>query len=167
MKYQIKRYLSPLVLTTAFVSAPTLAEGFDASKLYVGGGVSENIVDSPFGGGSDDAIGYTLFGGYEFDNDYAQIKTSAEIGYSKTDDFDDVDDDISGLWVAGVIEKDLPEINNNLFVIGRAGLDFGDDDGLLLGAGGGFHITPKVDVRGEYLAKNASTVYQASLVVNF
>ena len=64
-------------------------------------------------------------------------------------------------------KKDLPEISRNLFAIGRAGLDFGDDDGLLLGAGAGFHLTPKVDVRGEYLAKNASTVYQASLVVNF
>ena len=167
MKHSATRYLTPLILTAAFTSAPAMADGFDASDLYVGGGVSENVVDSPFGGGSDDAVGYTLFAGYEFDNDYSQVKTSAEIGYSETDEFDDVNDDISGLWLAGVIEKDLPEISRNLFAIGRAGLDFGDDDGLLLGAGAGFHLTPKVDVRGEYLAKNASTVYQACLVVNF
>ncbi|MAS24874.1 MAG: hypothetical protein CMI03_16465 [Oceanospirillaceae bacterium] len=163
----VNKYLTSLALTAGFVSAPVMAEGLDAKNLYVGGGISENVVDSPFGGGSDDAFGYTLFAGYEFQNSYPLVKTSAEIGYSDTDDFDRVDDDINGLWVAGVIEKDLPEINDKFFVIGRAGLDFGDDDGLLLGAGAGFHLTPKLDLRGEYIAKDSSSVYQASVAVNF
>jgi len=76
----VNKYLTSLALTAGFVSAPVMAEGLDAKNLYVGGGISENVVDSPFGGGSDDAFGYTLFAGYEFQNSYPLVKTSAEIG---------------------------------------------------------------------------------------
>ncbi len=162
----------PLLL--ALSSLPLMAQadnhgqGFQPERLQLGASLSHNVVDSPFGGGNVDAMGMSIFAGYELDNDIDQVKTTVEIGYSQTDDFfKGPHNDISGLWVAGVVEKQLPEINPNLFALARLGLDLGDDDGILLGAGAGFHLTPKVDVRGEYINKDASSVYQASFVLNF
>lgn len=160
----------PLLL--ALSSLPMMVQAdnrvFQPERLQLGGSVSQNIVDSPFGGSHVDAVGLSVFAGYELDNDIDQVKTTIEIGYSQTDDFfKGPDSDISGLWVAGVAEKQLPEINPNFFAIARLGLDIGDDDGILLGAGAGFHLTPKVDIRGEYINKDASSVYQISFVLNF
>ncbi|WP_430460090.1 outer membrane beta-barrel protein [Thalassolituus sp. LLYu03] len=150
-------------------SASAFAEpSFDVSKLYIGGSVSHNVVDSPFGGSSVDAPGVSVFAGYEIPNDIAQVETAIEVGYTQTDDFfNGSNSDISGLWVAGVAQKDLPEISPNLFGIARFGLDIGDDDGLLLGAGAGLHLTPVIDARAEYINKDASSVYQASFIVKF
>ena len=162
----------PLLL--AFSSLPMMAQadnsgqGFQPERLQLGGSLSQNVIDSPFGGGNVDATGLSIFAGYELDNDIDQVKTTVEVGYTQTDDFfNGPDSDISGFWFAGVAEKQLPEINPNLFAIARLGLDIGDDDGILLGAGAGFHLTPKLDVRGEYINKDASSVYQASFVLNF
>ena len=162
----------PLLL--ALSSLPLMAQadnhgqGFQPERLQLGASLSHNVVDSPFGGGNVDAMGMSIFAGYELDNDIDQVKTTVEIGYSQTDDFfKGPHNDISGLWVAGVVEKQLLEINPNLFALARLGLDLGDDDGILLGAGAGFHLTPKVDIRGEYINKDASSVYQASFVLNF
>lgn len=163
-----------LLLVLAFCAIPATAfaesnaQGFQAERLQLGGSVSQNVVDSPFGGSHVDAAGLSIFAGYELDNDLEQVKTTVEAGYTQTDDFfNGPNSDISGFWFAGVAEKQLPEINPNLFAIARLGLDIGDDDGILLGAGAGFHLTPKVDVRGEYINKDASSVYQASFVLNF
>ncbi len=166
------KYTLPVIFTLALTPVAAQAEennsAFRADHLQLGGSISENVVDSPFGGGSEDALGFSVFAGYEFANDMRGVKTTAELGYSDTDDFyRGGDNDINGLWVAGVVEKNLPEINPNLFALARIGLDFGDDDGILLGAGGGFHLSKEVDVRAEFINKDASSVYQASLVFNF
>lgn len=167
MKYLLPLAFSALLVPVA-ANAEQTSKGFQPGHLQVGGSISQNVVDSPFGGSSRDAFGYSVFAGYEFDNDISQVKTTAEIGYSDTDDFyNGPDSDISGLWLAGVAEKQLPEIHRNFFALARIGLDFGDDDGILLGAGAGFHLTPEVDIRGEYINKDASSVYQASMVFNF
>lgn len=162
----------PLLL--AFSALPMVAQadnsgqGLQPERLQLGGSLSQNVIDSPFGGSNVDATGLSIFAGYELDNDIDQVKTTVEVGYTQTDDFfNGPDSDISGFWFAGVAEKQLPEINPNLFAIARLGLDIGDDDGILLGAGAGFHLTPKLDVRGEYINKDASSVYQASFVLNF
>ncbi|MCA6065078.1 outer membrane beta-barrel protein [Thalassolituus marinus] len=150
------------------VPAVATAEGFDQSKLRLGAGFNNNVIDSPFGGSSIDALGFSLFAGYELDNNMSDVTTSVEAGYNQTEDFiNSVDSDVSGLWVAGVAEKNLSEINPRLFAMARLGLDLGDDDGLFLGAGVGMHLNEKVDLRGEYINKDATTVYQISAVLNF
>lgn len=156
------------VALPALSVATVEAAEFDPKKLHVGAGISHNVVDSPFGGRSESAPGLSFFAGYELDNDWSQVKTSVELGFDKTDDFySGADSDIDGFWVAGVIEKDMPEIHQNLFVLARGGFDFGDDDGLLIGAGVGLHLTKHVDFRGEFINKDATSVYQASWVLNF
>lgn len=153
-----------LLLTTTCLHAeqPPL----DISKLYVGASLTHNVIDSPFGGRDLDANGVGLFAGYEFDNDMDQINTYLEVGYSQTDDFFD-NEDINGLWVSGLLQKTLPEIDPRLSVLARLGLDFGDDDGLFLGAGGAFQLTPHFSMRAEYINKDATTVYQLGGVIHF
>ncbi len=156
-----------LPLFSLQVNAEQAASGFDKNRLHLGAGVSYNHIDMPFGGRSADAAGINLFVGYELSNRMPDVVTTVELGYGQTDDFYADGTDISGLWIAGTIAKDLPEINPNLFAIGRLGLDGGDDDGLIIGAGAGLHLNKYLDLRGEYIKKDASSVLQASLVYNF
>lgn len=159
--------VATLPLLSLHASAEAAATGFDKTRLHLGAGVSYNHIDFPFGGGSADAAGINLFAGYELKNNMPDVVTTLEVGYATTDDFYGNGTDISGLWVAGTIQKDLPEMNPKLFAIGRLGLDAGDDDGLMIGAGAGLHLNKNLDLRGEYIKKDASSVLQASLVYNF
>jgi len=167
------KFVLPLAL--AIAATPALADDHmdDSSslkkRLYVGAGLNHNEIDSPFGGGDADANGYTIFAGLTFPNDTAGLMTAAELGYSDTGEFYDGpgDTDINGFWIAGVAEKTLPEIDPRVSVLGRAGIDFGDDDGIFLGAGLGFKATKMVDLRAEFINKDASGVYQLSALVHF
>ncbi len=166
----MKRLL-PIAFTAATLPFAALTahaeDGSLAGKLYLGGGFNQNVIDSPWGG-SEDATGFTLFGGMYFDNSIQGLNSSVEIGYNDTEDFyDNSDTDIKGPWAAVVGEKFLPEVDPRLSVLGRIGIDFGDDDGLLLGAGVGFHPVEKVGLRAEFINKDASSVYQLSALVHF
>lgn len=165
----MKKYLLPIILTAAASSA--LAEGSPLNnKLYVGINLSHNTINSPFSNGGDaDASGYSAFTGLKFNNSVEGLTTSAEIGYSDTEDFfnSNGDADINGIWVAGVAEKTLPEIDPRLSVLGRIGLDFGDDDGIFLGAGAGFKASDLLSLRAEFINKDASSVYQIGALIHF
>ena len=154
--------------TSSLVMAEEQTSSDLANNLYIGGTLSHNMVDSAFGDGSLDAPGYGLFLGYKLNDDMPDIDTSIEIGYSQTDEFfDGRNNEINGIWVAAVGEKRLPEISPKVSVLARLGLDFGDDDGILMGAGMGFHPSDRVALRGEYLNKDSSSVIQLSAVINF
>ena len=157
-----------LLATLPMATASLHAEPSDlAGNVYLGGGFSQNVIDSPWGG-SESATGITLFGGIEFDNSMAGLNSSVELGYSDTGDFyDNSDTDIQGPWIALVGEKFLPEIDPRFSAVGRLGVDFGDDDGLLLGAGVGFHPMNNFGLRAEFINKDASSVYQLSALVHF
>ncbi|MEQ3692239.1 MAG: outer membrane beta-barrel protein [Thalassolituus sp.] len=164
----MKKYLLPVILTAATASA--MADDSPLKdRLYVGANLSHNTIDSPFGGDDVDAGGYSIFTGLKFDNSIEGLTTSAELGYSDTKDFFDSngDADINGVWVAGVAEKTLPEIDPRVSALARIGLDLGDDDGILLGAGLGFHATEMLSLRAEFINKDASSVYQVGAVFNF
>jgi len=163
--------MKKLILATALLSAFSVqAEQkkveLSLDNLYVGGSFSNNVIDSPFGGGSVDAFGISAFAGYELDNDIEQVMTAVEAGYSQTEDFTR-NNDINGLWVSAVAQKQLPEIDPRLSAMARIGIDFGDDDGIFMGAGAAFRIIEQVEVRAEYINKDATTVYQASGVFKF
>jgi hypothetical protein len=159
--------LPTLLLPTLFCAATAVqADGMETSKLYLGGSLSYNTIDSPFGGSSADAGGLQGLVGYDMGSIDGGIHTSMELGISQTDDFDNTDESISGLWIAAVVEKDLPEINPELSLIGRVGIDVGDDDGILTGVGVGYRLNSQLQVRGEFVNKDASNQYLASLVIH-
>jgi len=169
----MKKYLIPALLSA--MAVPAFADDHMndsnqlAKRMYLGGGVNHNVIDSPFSGQDADANGYTVFAGLEFANSVAGLMTSAELGYSDTGEFYDGpgDTDIDGIWVAAVAEKSLPEIDPRLSALARGGLDLGDDDGIFLGAGVGFKASEQVGLRAEFINKDASSVYQFSALFHF
>src|SRR6266699_6533366 len=56
----------------------------------------------------------------------------------------------SGLWTSGVVRY---LVAPNVELIGRAGLDFGDDDGLLFGIGAGYIVNRNLKLRLEFVAR--------------
>lgn len=163
--------MKKIMLTSALLTSLSATANDDkmqliVDNLYLGGSVSQNVIDSPFGGSSLDASGFSVFAGYELNNDIQQVETSVEVGYSKTGDFV-TNNDISGLWLSAVAQKHLPEIDQRLSALARAGIDFGDDDGVFMGVGVAFSLIPQVDLRAEWINKDASTVYQFGAAYKF
>lgn len=66
-----------------------------------------------------------------------------------------------GLWGTAVL--DFP-IQDQISVIGRLGLDIGDDDGLMIGAGLGFDVNKNIELRAEYVIRDNIDSLQANLV---
>ncbi|WP_370291788.1 outer membrane beta-barrel protein [Thalassolituus sp.] len=166
------KYVLPLAFALASTTAIAddhASSGNVKDRIYLGANISHNTIDSPFSGGDLDAAGYSIFGGLKFPNSTAGLTTSAEFGYSDTEDFfnGNGDTDINGFWLAGVAEKSLPELDPRLSAIGRLGLDFGDDDGIFLGAGIGFKASEVLGLRAEFINKDASGVYQIGALFNF
>ena len=59
--------------------------------------------------------------------------------------------DARGLWTTAVAS--LP-LNNNMNLLGRLGLDLGDDDGIMLGIGTHFHLQNRRAIRGEFVIRD-------------
>jgi hypothetical protein len=79
---------------------------------------------------------------------------SVEVGYMDSGDLDvnrGRDVDAEGVWSTAVISFPL---TGRLNVLGRAGLDFGDDDGFMFGGGLGYQANEKVEVRCEYVVRD-------------
>jgi hypothetical protein len=55
-----------------------------------------------------------------------------------------------GLWSTGVARY---IVNPQVELLGRAGLDFGDDDGFMFGVGAGYIVNRNVKLRGEYVIR--------------
>lgn len=141
--------------------------------LYVGGGVSYNSIDldSLFSGTDrETAPGFQLFAGVPVQSSIAGFKTFAEVGFFQTNEFDfgsNNKERVRGVWGAGVLQRDLNEIDPNLYALARAGIEVGDDDGLFMGFGAGYRVSSKVDVRAEFLNKDLLTSYQLNALVRF
>ncbi|MDT8451149.1 MAG: hypothetical protein RQ936_00220 [Gammaproteobacteria bacterium] len=56
-------------------------------------------------------------------------------------------------------------MQDKLNLVLRAGLDIGDDDGIMLGGGLGFKLNNKMEVRGEYVIRNHVDSLQVNLVM--
>ncbi|MGB5397380.1 MAG: porin family protein [Gammaproteobacteria bacterium] len=152
------------VLSLLLVVSPTYAQGLDAKQIYFGGGIGLN--DADFG---DDATGFQLFAGIPLPVKMNKGTLSAEIGYMDSGDFEQtvpffgtVTADAKGFWGTAVVSFPLQD---NIDVLGRLGLDIGDDDGLMFGAGVGFKIAEKMDVRVEYVIRDNIDSLQANLVI--
>lgn len=143
------------------------AESFNFEPVYVGGGISSNQLD-----GFDNATGYQLFAGYDFDYKLGLFTTSIEAGYMDSGDFDlDLNapgftfsppsDNATGAWVSANIAY---PVNETFELLGRAGYDFGDDDGALLGLGVEYQASKKIGIRAEYITRSEIDSLQVNIV---
>ena len=140
----------------------------DTKNIYFGGGLGLNSMS-----GFDSGMGFQFFGGYEFPVKMGKGSLSVEVGYMDTGDMETtvnipfvgsytVDASASGLWTNAVFS--LP-LQDKLNLVARAGLDFGDDDGFMIGAGIGFELNAKMELRGEYVIRDNINSIQANFVV--
>ena len=147
-------YIKKLVSIAALMLMANLAtaQQFDSSKIYFGGGLSSNSLS-----GFDDATGYQVFGGYPLDVDLGGGQLSVEVGYMDSGSFEydffgtTLETEATGFWSTAVGEWQL---NESLNLIGRLGMDFGDDDGIMFGGGIGYSMTDNMDLRGEYVIRD-------------
>jgi len=142
-----------------------------ASDLYGGAGLSSNSIS---GFGSE--LGYQFFLGYDLKGvKLGKGSMAVEAGYMNSGEFGETvcypfigyatyGAEVKGLWATGVVF--LP-IANQLDFIGRAGLDFGDDDGFMFGVGVGYALDKKMQLRGEYVIRDNVDSLQANIAVRF
>ncbi len=161
MKTFSKVLMVGITTCMATASLSTQAEGV-GNQIYAGLGFSHNRVDlETFGGSSESASGSQFFGGYKMGQRNG-FDLSLELGYMETGSFDDdlPEDDLAGVWLAGLAKKNLPEIDSRLSALVRGGVDLGDDDGLIMGFGAEFKVHPRIFLRAEYLNKDITQSYQ-------
>lgn len=166
----MKKNIAALGLFIGFASTTAIAQDFNQENLYVGGGIGLNSLS-----GFDDETGFQFFGGYHLDMvDLDQVNLAVEVGYFSSGEFEETETDefgtyraegeANGLWTTAVFGYPLtPELD----LLGRIGLDFGDDDGLMFGFGAGYDLTPEFQLRGEYVIRDNIDSLQANLVYNF
>jgi hypothetical protein len=140
------------------LSTVAVAQGLDTSKLFFGAGLSSNDVS-----GSDNATGYQIFGGYGFGEVTKNVFIDAEVGYMDTGKMTKSGStvDAKGLWATGVGRY---MVAPSVELIGRAGADFGDDDGFLAGIGAGLLLTKNFKVRLEFVQRDKVDSVQFNLV---
>jgi hypothetical protein len=137
----------------------------DAKRIYVGGGFGFNSLP-----GVGSARGFQFFGGYDFNFKINEdISTALEIGYTDSGDFDQFNGlnsnlNAKGLWAAAV--ESVP-LSSKTDMLVRLGFDFGDDDGVLLGAGMQYKFNTKLAFRMEYVARQNINGLHADLLVKF
>jgi hypothetical protein len=156
------RVVATVLMLTAFSSA--MAAGFDTHNLYFGGGLSQNEVSGP---GSDTGTGVQVFAGYELLEMAKNFYLDVEAGYMQTGNMDitdgplAADDNAKGPWATAVARYTIaPQWE----VLVRTGVDLGDDDGFMIGAGGGFIINKQMKVRLEYVERDHIESIQANFI---
>lgn len=144
--------LACVSLHAAAAEPASQRSGFNPNRLYFGGGVGLNSVTN-----SDNALGMQIFGGYNFGEVARNIVIDTEVGYMDTGNmrvdtpFGRANSRAKGLWASGVGRL---SINPQIDLLLRLGYDFGDDDGVLFGVGGGYNLNRQTQARLEYVQRN-------------
>jgi len=163
-------------LSTIFLAMLVTGHSYAAGntdKLYLGGGLGFNSIS---GIDFSDGLGFQFFGGYDLPVKMGKGKLSVEVGYMDSGNMEvgsvtipvippqkiTVEGKAKGLWGNAVFSLPLQE---KMSLIARAGLDIGDDDGIMLGAGLGFKLSNKMEVRGEYVIRDTIDSLQVNLVM--
>ena len=165
----MKKIISTLALVSLSMASSFSAQaengGLDANNFFVGGGIGFNSLP-----GYGSSRGFQFFGGYQFDfkiND--DITSALELGYMDSGDFDQYNgrssnEDAKGLWLAAL--ESVP-LSSKTDMLVRLGIDFGDDDGVLLGTGLQYKFNTKLGLRMEYIARQNVDSLQANVYVKF
>lgn len=174
----MKKIIAASILA-AIASQPVFAEQENNATaqlpqgLYAGGGISYNDLDfGSFisGASNESALGLQAFVGLPVSTSIDGFDTYAELGFFRTDEFDfggGNKEKVLGISGSAVIQRDLNEIDSNLYGLARIGLEIGDDDGIFMGIGAGYRILPNVEARAEFVNKDLLTSYQANMLFRF
>jgi len=145
------------------LSSLAAAQGFDARRLFFGAGLSQNKVS-----GLDNSTGFQVFGGYNFAEVAPKLHVDAEAGFMDTGKLKApgcsgpfCDAKANGLWANGVVRY---MVAPNIELIGRAGYDFGDDNGLMFGIGAGYIASNHLKLRLEFVSRDNVDSLQFNVV---
>lgn len=147
-----------IALIAMTLSSVSVAQGLDTSRFFFGAGVSSNDMS-----GTDSAVGFQVFGGYGFGEVSPKVFIDAEVGYMDTGKMTKggVNVDAKGLWANGVGRL---MVTPSVELIGRLGLDFGDDDGFMAGIGAGLLVTKNFKLRLEFVQRDDVNSVQFNFV---
>jgi len=161
-KFGVKK-LIVIILIFLFSIPVVAAKGLQQEKIYAGGGLGINQLS-----GFDDAIGFQFFFGYDLDVALGDADIAVEVGYMSSGDFEKSgkgkDTDARGLWTTAVAA--IP-INSGVDLLGRLGLDLGDDDGIMLGIGAHFNLLNRRAIRGEFVIRDNVDSIQFNFIQHF
>lgn len=149
------------------VSGTALASDREG-ETRIGGGLSSNSAS-----GVSNEIGFQLQGSYNFGELFGvdDLDFLVEGGYFNSGiEFVEctptgcTTEDVDGMWATGV---GAYRMNEDLSLLGRAGLDFGDDDGLMIGGGAAYHMSDQMDLIGEVVIRDNITSLQFNATYAF
>ena len=138
-----------IILLTLFISTQLHAQQnnpvLERSQLSIGAGISSNEISTP----KEDETGFQFLAKYDLPqvNLMAGVDSSVEFGFM---DFGFNADD-TGIWGSYVVDGDF---SGGFGWLAQAGLDIGDDSGLLLGAGLKFMLDKQSNLRLEYVTRD-------------
>ena len=165
---EIMMKLKPMLTFTAALALATLpalssAYEVNSAKFYGGTGLTFNTV------GIGNSTGLQIFAGYKFDAKInTDISSAVEVGFMNTGNFKnryfDGSSSAQGIWTSLV--ESVP-VSNKIDANIRVGVDFGDDNGFLAGAGMGYHIDDRTDFRTEYVVRNNINSFQFNVLFHF
>lgn len=117
----------------------------DKNLFSIGAGISDNSI----GGRVRDEIGFQFFAAYDLNQVYLMegVKSSVEFGIM---DYG-FRRDSTGIWATYVADG---IISGQFGWLARAGLDIGDDSGLMIGAGLNYAADSRLELRGEYVLRD-------------
>lgn len=147
------------------------------NKYYMGAGMGFNSTQD-----FSNTAGYQIFAGYCLDFNFKspRSKTSVEVGYMDSGDFQkdqdifagnpnrssivEVNKSYSSVWMAGLAEY---KFDNKMHIMGRIGLDVGDQTGVLFGGGAGYNVTKYAQIRAEYVLHDEVDSFQLNWISEF
>jgi len=141
--------ISQIIFLTLVVSAQVHAQSnkpiLERSRLSIGAGISSNDISKP----NEDGTGFQFFGAYDLTqvNLAEGVDSSLEFGFM---DFG-LDAEDTGIWGSYVIDGIF---SGGFGWLAQAGLDIGDDSGIMVGAGLKFVLDKKSDLRLEYVSRD-------------
>ena len=140
---------------SAQVQAQANAPLLDRNLFSIGIGISDNEISNP----DEDDTGFQFFGAYDLVdiNLMEGVDSSVEFGFM---DFG-FDEDDTGIWGSFVVGGD---ISGGLGWLAQAGLDIGDDSGLLFGAGIKARLDDRANLRFEYVVRDEVDSLQINLL---
>lgn len=137
-------------------------------EIRAGGGINHNSAS-----GISNEIGFQIYGGYNFGELFGvdDLDFLVEGGYWNSGmEFVEctpmgcTTQDVDGIWATGGVAF---RFSDDISFLGRAGLDFGEDDGLMIGGGAAYHMTQELDLVGEVVLRDNVTSLQFNVTYGF